>query len=115
MPRRTNNKPMPAPKTLSSAAPMPAAAAPKPAAAAPKPMPLQQGPSITDSIKQGFSFGIGSAIAHNMANRVFGKPESATPAPTTPQQDKMYELYFQCMEKNDKNVNCSDILKPLHI
>jgi hypothetical protein len=113
MPRRTNNKPMPVPKTLSSAAAPPPAAAPKP-----MPAPLQQGPSITDSIKQGFSFGIGSAIAHNMVNRVFGKPESAlptTPLPTTPittpQQDKMYELYYQCMEKNDKNVNCSDILK----
>jgi hypothetical protein len=101
--------------------PVAKAPAPKPAAAPkpmpmPKPMPapLQQGPSITDSIKQGFSFGIGSAIAHNMVNRVFGKPESAlptTPVPTTtPQQDKMYELYYQCMEKNDKNVNCSDIL-----
>lgn len=106
MPRRTNNKPMPVPKTLSSAAAPPPAAPPK--------APLQQAPSVTDSIKQGFSFGIGSAIAHNMVNRVFGKPESAlptTPLPTTPQQDKMYELYYQCMEKNDKNVNCSDILK----
>jgi hypothetical protein len=113
MPGRTNNKPMPVAKAP------PPAAAPKPM---PKPMPLQQGPSVTDSIKQGFSFGIGSAIAHNMVNRVFGKPESAlpttplptTPLPTTPittpQQDKMYELYYQCMEKNDKNVNCSDIL-----
>ena len=115
MPRRTNNKPMPVAKAP------PPAAAPKPMPM-PKPMPapLQQAPSVTDSIKQGFSFGIGSAIAHNMVNRVFGKPESATPAPTTPlpttpittpQQDKMYELYYQCMEKNDKNVNCSDILK----
>jgi hypothetical protein len=115
MPRRTNNKPMPKPAPPPAAAPKPSAAPPPVAA----PKPLQQGPSITDSIKQGFSFGIGSAIAHNMVNRVFGKPESATPAPTTPvtpvpsatpQQDKMYELYFQCMEKNDKNVNCSDIL-----
>jgi hypothetical protein len=115
MPRRTNNKPMPVPKTLSSAAaPPPAAPRPMPSAPKPMPAPLQQGPSVTDSIKQGFSFGIGSAIAHNMVNRVFGKPEPAlptTPLPTTtPQQDKMYELYYQCMEKNDKNVNCSDIL-----
>ncbi len=106
MPRRTNNKPMPVPKTLSSAAAPPPAAPPK--------APLQQGPSVTDSIKQGFSFGIGSAIAHNMVNRVFGKPEAPQPI-TKPAPDKMYELYNQCMEKNDKNVNCSDILKPLHI
>jgi hypothetical protein len=94
MPRRTNNKPMPKPP------------APKPAAQPPK-VPLQQGPSISDSIKQGFSFGIGSAIAH----RIFGKTETtAPPVPPAPPQDKIYELYFQCMEKNDKNVNCSDLL-----
>lgn len=95
---------MPVPKTLSSAA------APRPMPSAP----LQQAPSVTDSIKQGFSFGIGSAIAHNMVNRVFSKPEAPQPI-TKPASDKMYELYNQCMEKNDKNVNCSDILKPLHI
>lgn len=97
MPRRTNNKPMPV-----AAQPK----APPPAAAPPK-APLQsQAPSVTDSIKQGFSFGIGSAIAHNMVNRVFEAPQPITkPAP-----DKMYELYNQCMEKNDKNVNYSDIL-----
>lgn len=82
---------------------------PKPAPA-PKPHTLQQGPSISDSIKQGFSFGIGSAIAH----RIFGKTETPAPPvpPVTPAppQDKIYELYFQCMEKNDKNVNCSDLL-----
>lgn len=96
MPRRTNNKPMPTP----------APPAPKPPAS-PKPHALQQGPSISDSIKQGFSFGIGSAIAH----RIFGKTETpAPPVPPVPPQDKIYELYFQCMEKNDKNVNCSDLL-----
>ena len=88
MPRRTNNKPIPKP------APMP-----------PK-VPLQQGPSIGDSIKQGFSFGIGSAIAH----RIIGKTETTVPPVPSPPQDKIYELYFQCMEKNDKNVNCSDLL-----
>ena len=98
MPRRTNNKPMPKP------------------APAPKPHTLQQGPSIGDSIKQGFSFGIGSAIAH----RIIGKTETTAPpvppvphvppVPPAPPQDKIYELYFQCMEKNDKNVNCSDLL-----
>ena len=91
MPRRTNNKPMPAPS-------------PRPMPPAPKPHTLQQGPSISDSIKQGFSFGIGSAIAH----RIIGKTE--TTVPPAPPQDKIYELYFQCMEKNDKNVNCSDLL-----
>lgn len=98
MPRRTNNKPMPV-----AAQPK----APPPPAAAPPKAPLQsQAPSVTDSIKQGFSFGIGSAIAHNMVNRVFEAPQPITkPAP-----DKMYELYNQCMEKNDKNVNYSDIL-----
>ena len=95
MPRKANNKPMPKPSPM------------------PKPHTLQQGPSISDSIKQGFSFGIGSAIAH----RIFGKTETPVPPVTTvppvppaPPQDKIYELYFQCMEKNDKNVNCSDLL-----
>jgi hypothetical protein len=110
MPRRTNNKPMPVAKV-----PPPAAQpkAPPPAAPPKAPLQSQQAPSVTDSIKQGFSFGIGSAIAHNMVNRVFSKPEApqpiTKPAPIT--SEKMYELYNQCMEKNDKNVNCSDILK----
>ena len=103
MPRKANNKPMPAPS-------------PRPMPPAPKPPAPHAAPSISDSIKQGFSFGIGSAIAH----RIIGKTETTappvTPVPPVPpvppvtQQDKIYELYFQCMEKNDKNVNCSDLL-----
>lgn len=77
-----------------------------------------QPPSMVDSIKQGFSFGVGSSIAHNMVNSIFGsknkdeninKKEVSDETKLTP--DKLYEIYNKCLEENDNNIDCTIILQ----
>jgi hypothetical protein len=77
--------------------------------------PIQNGsPSMMDTMKQGFSFGIGSSIAHNLFNfknkdENVNKNEIANePKLTT---DKIYELYNKCLENNDRNIDCTSILQ----
>lgn len=64
------------------------------------------GPTLFSSMKQGFGFGIGSSIAHN----IFG----SKPVPHRPLQpaiDKTRE-FKQCMEKTYNNYEeCAPILK----
>jgi hypothetical protein len=71
-------------------------------------------PSMVDSMKQGFSFGLGSAIANNLF-RTNNKDESPKKNEITAEpklsNDKIYELYFKCMEKNDTNIDCTIILQ----
>ena len=88
---------------------------------APAPMPSSlntpspsQPPSMVDSMKQGFGFGIGSAIAHNLfrTNNNQETPKKNEPI-TEPKlsNDKIYELYNKCLETNDKNIDCTTILQ----
>jgi hypothetical protein len=98
--------------------PPPPRRAPSPA---PSPLPSQapsQAPSMVDTMKQGFSFGVGSSIAHNMVNRIFNsnnkdetpkKNEISNEPKLT--NDKIYELYNKCLEKNDNNIDCTIILQ----
>jgi len=73
-----------------------------------------QSPSMVDTMKQGFSFGVGSAIANNLF-RTNNKEE--TPKKNEPinepklSNDKIYELYNKCLENNDKNIDCTTILQ----
>jgi len=71
-------------------------------------------PSMVDSMKQGFGFGIGSAIAHNLfrTNNNQETPKKNEPI-TEPKlsNDKIYELYNKCLETNDKNIDCTTILQ----
>lgn len=68
-----------------------------------------------DTMKQGFSFGVGSSIAHNLFDNrkkdevVVNKKE--TPVETKLSADKIYELYAICLDKNDNNIDCSKILE----
>lgn len=64
-------------------------------------------PSMLDTMKQGFSFGIGSSIAHNMMNSIFRPTTKETKLPT----DNMHELYNKCLEKNDNTINCNIFLE----
>jgi hypothetical protein len=71
-------------------------------------------PSMFDTMKQGFSFGVGSSIAHNIfgnknKEEVVNKKE--TPVETKLSADKIYELYAICLDKNDNNIDCSKILE----
>ena len=77
-----------------------------------------QQPSMLDSIKQGFSFGVGSSIAHNMMNSIFGsknKDENVNKREVNDETklttDKIYEIYNKCLEKNDNNIDCTLILQ----
>ena len=71
-------------------------------------------PSMVDSMKQGFGFGVGSAIAHNLF-RTNNKDESPKKNEITTEpkltNDKIYELYNKCLEKNDNNIDCKIILQ----
>lgn len=103
MPQRKNNKiqPLPSPPAKPIFNPPPH---------------VSQSPSMMDSIKHGFSFGIGSSIAHNMVNKIFNSNDNLSidkPHIDKPSIDKMYELYNKCLEKNDNNINCSDILEKI--
>lgn len=73
-----------------------------------------QPPSMVDTMKQGFSFGVGSAIAHNLfrTNNKEETPKKNEPI-TEPKlsNDKIYELYNKCLETNDKNIDCTTILQ----
>jgi len=82
------------------------------------PTPLQSHPpSMLDTIKQGFSFGIGSSIAHNMVNSIFGpknKDENVIKKEVSDEaklrSDKIHEIYNKCLEKND-NIYCNIMLQ----
>jgi hypothetical protein len=91
----------------------PTTSAPKPtisqAPQAPAPKSSIQAPSMMDTMKQGFSFGVGSAIAHNMMNSIF-RP-APTSIPTTTSKESMHDLYKKCMEKNDSTINCNVYLE----
>ena len=91
---------------------------------APPPLQTQQPPirthtplqsnqsSMFDTMKQGFSFGVGSSIAHNMVNSLGSKnkdenvikKEDSNETKLT--SDKIYEIYNKCLEKNDNNIDC---------
>jgi hypothetical protein len=108
MPRSTKQKttftPKSVPRSVSPPAPR--------SVPAPALTPAQtQSQSMFDTMKQGFSFGIGSSIAHRLfdpsphRNEVIPKNESKL---TT---EKMYELYNKCLEKNDNKIDCNIILQ----
>ena len=111
VPERKRNIPGPAP-----APPAPAPPAPAPPAKAPISAPsvtAPSPPSMFDTMKQGFSFGVGSSIAHNLfgnknKDEVVNKKE--TPVEPKLSAEKIYELYAICLDKND-NTDCSKILE----
>ena len=121
MPRTTNKT-----NSKSYTAPPPMRTPPPPLQSQSHPMkptaPLQnQTPSMFDTIKQGFSFGVGSSIAHNMVNSIFGpknkdenvnKKESSNETKLT--SDKIYEIYNKCLEKNDNNIDCNILLQNIN-
>ena len=114
--------PAPAPRSVPAPA-LRSVPAPTPAPTH-MPAPAQtQSHSMFDTMKQGFSFGIGSAIAHRLfdpsphkneviprdRNEVIPKNEVINESKLT--TDKMYELYNKCLEKNDTNIDCTIILQ----
>ena len=106
MPKSSNRTPA---KKQNIPGPAPSVTAPSVAA------PSVTAPSMFDTMKQGFSFGVGSSIAHNLFDNrkkdevVVNKKETQV-EPKLP-ADKIYELYAICLDKNDNNIDCSKILE----
>ena len=111
MPRTTSNR-----TTTRSPQRSPPAPTPSPVPTiipAPSHSPSQS-PSMVDTMKQGFSFGVGSAIAHNLFRTNNKEETPKKPEPINEPKlsnDKIYELYNKCLEKNDKNIDCTTILQ----
>lgn len=111
MPRTTSNR-----TTTRSPQRSPPAPTPSPVPTiipAPSHSPSQS-PSMVDTMKQGFSFGVGSAIANNLFRTNNKEETPKKPEPINEPKlsnDKIYELYNKCLEKNDKNIDCTIILQ----
>ena len=90
-----------------------------PPAPAPTYTPLQA-PSMFDTIKQGFSFGVGSSIAHNIFDSK--SKDTHTNANTNTNEtkltaDKLYELYNKCLDNNiinNNNIDCNIIFQNMN-
>ena len=113
-------KSAPAPRSVPPHAPR---SVPVPALT-PLPAPAQtQSNSMFDTMKQGFSFGIGSSIAHRLFDPSPHRNENISKNEVIPKNDvipnneskltteKMYELYNKCLEKNDNKIDCNIILQ----
>ena len=85
-------------------------------------VPVYNPPSMLDTIKQGFFFGAGSSIAHNIFNSNNKKETINTNEPKLSSEpklinepkltsDKVFELYTKCLEKKDNTINCNLILE----
>ena len=116
MPRSRSTKftPKSAPRSVSPPAPR---SVPAPVLT-PLPAPVQtQSHSMFDTMKQGFSFGIGSSIAHRLFDPSPHRNENIPKNDVIPNNEskitteKMYELYNKCLEKNDNKIDCTIILK----
>jgi hypothetical protein len=117
MPRTTKQRTTSAPAPATRSIPAPATKS----IPAPTHTPVQsQNNSMFDTMKQGFSFGMGSAIAHRLfdprdKNETIPKNETIIKNEITSEPklstDKMYELYNKCLEKNDNNIDCNVILQ----
>jgi hypothetical protein len=126
MPRSTKQKTIFTPKSVPRTASVPPPASRSVPAPAPAPI---QSHSMFDTIKQGFSFGIGSSIAHRLFDPSPHRNENIPKNDVIPKNDiipnndvipnneskltteKMYELYNKCLEKNDNKIDCNIILQ----
>lgn len=75
--------------------------------------PLPPIPSSASVAKQGFSWGIGNALAHTAINRMIGSAEP-TPATNTSQNTSPKQVaYTQCMKDFGDAEGCKHLLDPL--
>ena len=76
-----------------------------------------QGPGIADSIKTGFGFGVGSAVAHSTVDAILGSnknPQNSVNQDQVEGQKDMcgqiFMKYIDCVQKYDKyDSTCSEI------
>jgi hypothetical protein len=76
-------------------------------------------PSLFDSMKQGFGFGVGSSIAHKAVDSLFNSPVSdknngkeidVIKKDVNLNTSELYELYNKCLEETNRDIKCNDIL-----
>lgn len=69
-------------------------------------------PSFTQTIKEGFAFGVGSSIAHSIF-RPAAAPVIAPPLPTesTKPEKALPKEYVQCMKDFDNKEACAYLLE----
>jgi hypothetical protein len=74
------------------------------------------GPSLMQTVKEGFSFGIGSAIAHRVVGGLFGSSQPQPLPEVRPTEYKRPTEYEQCLAEHrdfgDSAAFCSYLLKP---
>ncbi len=88
----------------------------------PSPRPLQMmgpimptQPSFTQSVKEGFSLGIGVNLANRVVNSVFGPPASSHVAQTTKDScHQLSEQYNTCVMEKRSVEECTKILDTLN-
>ncbi len=103
----------PIPPKLPSGAATPINVKPEVPSVSPPPMqlPPQQTPTLMDSVKQGFGFGIGTSIARS----IFGGGDSKTERPNAMKEETAraphIEDFLKCMQDTDNNMDaCRHIL-----
>lgn len=72
-------------------------------------LPPQQAPTLFDSVKQGFGFGIGTSIAHS----IFGgsSEENNKPTSTGTAKAPFIDEFLKCMERTENNIEeCKQLL-----
>lgn len=62
-----------------------------------------QGPSFGSSLKDGFGLGMGSAVAHNLVNRIM--------APKPPTRNEQCVGYEECLKVVQSRESCDKIFK----
>ena len=69
-------------------------------------------PSFGQSVKEGFSFGIGTSIARNVVDRLFGTALPLSKPVVTPSKPPLEEqlAYQQCLKDGGDHEKCKDYI-----
>lgn len=73
-------------------------------------------PSFGQTVKEGFSFGIGASVARNVVDRIFGSaqttPQMTVPKTLGPSKVPLEEqvAYQQCLKDGGDHEKCKDYL-----
>jgi len=80
----------------------------------PLPSPFAKEPSFATVAKQGFSWGIGNALAHTVINRMIGPAPASAPGPVKPSTGQTAGpkqiAYTQCVKDFGDAESCKHLL-----
>lgn len=80
---------------------------------------ISQSPTMFDSIKQGFGFGVGSSIGNKIVNTIFNSKDKEDTTENNVKilndsnstTDDIFKLYNKCLEEKDNSIECNNILE----